>query len=327
MMRRRSEQTGPAGEVARMADAGVWRKITPEGLFRCGETDDWEKDPSAPYIVRIGDRLRMYYHGRLDGRIRIGFAEASVDDPLTWTKHEGNPVLDLAEPGEPDSVWCAYPWVVPITETRGHMYYAGFGGEFWREGQKTWYTMLAVSDDAGITWRRSGLGPLIEVGEKGSLHEAASGSCAVIRVGEEYRMYYTALRDGPGYPRGLYISIALATSPDGWTFTPHEAGALLKPDLGNPLEDFCCSKPAIYDKGDHYELWYNTAGGKYRLRYAESRDGMHFDIDPNVVVDASESGWDSVMTEYPCIVELSDRDLLYYCGDTFAGIGVAERSK
>ena len=200
MMRRRSGQTGPAGEVARMADAGVWRKITPEGLFRCGETDDWEKDPSAPYIVRIGDRLRMYYHGRLDGRIRIGFAEASVDDPLTWTKHEGNPVLDLAEPGEPDSVWCAYPWVVPITETRWHMYYAGFGGEFWREGQKTWYTMLAVSDDAGITWRRSGLGPLIEVGEKGSPHEAASGSCAVIRAGDEYRMYYTCPKGRPGLP-------------------------------------------------------------------------------------------------------------------------------
>ena len=148
-----------------------------------------------------------------------------------------------------------------------------------------------------------------------------------MRVGDEYRMYYTALREGLGYPRGLYISIALATSPDGWTFTPHEAGALLKPDLGNPLEDFCCSKPAMYDKGDRYELWYNTAGEKYRLRYAESRDGINFDIDPNVVVDASESGWDAVMTEYPCIVELPDRDLLYYCGDTFAGIGVAERRK
>ena len=133
-----------------MADAGRWRKITPDGLFRCGETEDWERDPSAPHIVRIGDTLRMYYHGRLDGRIRIGFAEASVDDPLTWTKHTGQTLFwDLAEPGEPDSEWCAYPWVVPITETRWHMYYAGFGGEFWREGQKIWYTMLAVSGRRG----------------------------------------------------------------------------------------------------------------------------------------------------------------------------------
>jgi len=310
-----------------MAYAGAWRKITPNALFPCGETDAWDRDPSAPHVLRVGDKLRMYYMGRLDGRIRTGFAEAPVDDPLNWTKHPGNPVLDLAGPGEPDSEWCAYPWVVPITETRWHMYNVGFGGEYWRERAKIWYTMLAVSDDAGITWTRSGLGPLINVGEKGAPHEAASGSCAVLKVGDEYRMYYTALRDGPGYPRGLYISIALATSPDGRAFTPHEAGAVVEPDIDNPLEDFCCSKPVVYLKNGRYQLWYNTAGLKYRVRYAESDDGIHFEPDPNVVIDASESGWDAVMTEYPCLVEQPDRDLLYYCGDTFAGIGVAERRR
>ena len=74
-----------------MADAGTWRKITPEGLFRCGETDEWDRDPSAPHIIRIGDTLRMYYHGRLDGRIRIGFAEAPVDDPTDLDEARGQP--------------------------------------------------------------------------------------------------------------------------------------------------------------------------------------------------------------------------------------------
>ena len=311
-----------------MANAGVWRKITPDGLFRCGETDDWDRDPSAPHILRIGDTLRMYYHGRLDDRIRIGFAEALIDDPLTWTKHEGNPVLDLAGPGEPDSEWCAYPWVVPITETRWHMYYAGFGGEFWRPRMKIWYTMLAVSDDAGITWRRSGLGPIIDVGEESAPHEAASGSCAVVRVGDEYWMYYTALREGLGYPRGLYISIALATSPDGWTFTPHEAGAHCSSPTWAILSRISAapSRPSM-TRAITTSSGTTRRGRKYRLRYAESRDGINFEVDPKVVVDASESGWDAVMTEYPCIVELPDRDLLYYCGDTFAGIGVAERRK
>ena len=116
--------------------------------------------------------------------------------------------------------------------------------------------------------------------------------------------------------------------PTGARFTPHEAGSLLKPDVDNPLESFCCSKPAIYDKGRA-----TTSSGTTRRGTStgcgmrKAATGSIFDIDPNVVVDASDSGWDAIMTEYPCIVELPDRDLLYYCGDTFAGIGVAERSK
>lgn len=39
----------------------------------------------------------MYYHGREDPRVRrelrIGLPEASAEDPFTWTKHPGNPVL------------------------------------------------------------------------------------------------------------------------------------------------------------------------------------------------------------------------------------------
>ena len=136
-----------AEDHARRGSSGAGRRTAGTGIPR--------RRTSFVWATRSGCTTTA----GLDGRIRIGFAEASVDDPLTWTKHAGNPVLDLAGPGEPDSEWCAYPWVVPVTETRWHMYYAGFGGEFWRPGAKIWYTMLAVSDDAGITWRRSGLGP------------------------------------------------------------------------------------------------------------------------------------------------------------------------
>ena len=96
-------------------------------------------------------------------------------------------------------------------------------------------------------------------------------------------MYYTALREGLGYPRGLYISIALATSPDGWTFTPHEAGALLKPDLGNLSRTSAAPSPRCTTRAIATSSGNNTAGEKYRLRYAESRDGINFDVDPNVV--------------------------------------------
>ena len=236
-----------------MVDAGEWRKITPEALLPHQDQPAWDQKPTAPFVMRLGDRLRMYYDGRLRrpnkaaNEVRIGFAEASVDDPLTWTKHERNPVFDVSEPGGFDSEWVSYPWVVPITDTHWHMYYAGFGGEYRREGtEKTWRTALAESDDAGLTWRRSGNGPIFEHGIAGSPHEGCSGSCAVLKVGGEYWMYYTAVADREEYERGLRITIALAVSTDGGhTFSPHEAGAVVAPDRDNPIETYVTSKPTV----------------------------------------------------------------------------------
>ena len=59
-----------------MTDAGTCQKITYQALFSCGESDEWDRDPSAPRILRVRDKLRMYYHGRLrrldSDRIRRG---------------------------------------------------------------------------------------------------------------------------------------------------------------------------------------------------------------------------------------------------------------
>ena len=316
-----------------MVDAGEWRKITPEALLPHQDQPAWDQKPTAPFVMRLGDRLRMYYDGRLRrpnkvaNEVRIGFAEASVDDPLTWTKHERNPVFDVSEPGGFDSEWVSYPWVVPITGHHWHMYYAGFGGEYRREGtEKTWRTALAESDDAGLTWRRSGNGPIFEHGIAGSPHEGCSGSCAVLRVGDEYWMYYTAVADREEYERGLRITIALAVSTDGGhTFSPHEAGAVVAPDRDNPIETYVTSKPTVQLRDGVFRMWYSSAGPTYRVRYAESEDGIVFRSDPRVVVPTSESGWDSGMTEYAMELELPGRSLLYYCGNEFSGIGAAER--
>ncbi len=310
-----------------MVDAGTWSKVQGNPLFPHLETDEWDRHPSAPHILRVGDRLRMYYYGQRGDERRIGFAEAPVDDPFSWTKHPGNPVLDLSGPGGLDSVWAAYPWVLPITDTLWYIYYAGFGDEWVRDDFKLNHTMVAISEDAGMTWRRSGLGSLLPAGDSGSPHEHGSGSCAVLKVGDEYWMWYTALREEAGYTKNLNIGIALATSKDGLNFIPHEAGKVIGPDPDNPIEDYVCSKPVVYFKDGKYQLWYNSAGPGYRVRYAESEDGIHFESDPRVIVETSESGWDSVMTEYVCTLEQSDRDLLFYCGNHFAGIGVAERLK
>ena len=336
-----------------MGSVQRWRKIN-EPLFPCVEERVWDRLPSAPHVMLVGDRLRMYYHARqgsaqekapffpgrsamraqdgswawsvpLEDRIRIGFAEANADAPLTWEKFPDNPVLDVGPVQAIDSHWASYPWVVPVTDTHWHMYYATFGGEYLDEARtsKLWRTSIAESDDAGLTWKRTGR-PLFELGRPGAPDAHGSGSCAVCKVGDAYWMWYTAVYKPK---RNWYrISVALATSTDGGhTFTPHPAGALLNlpPRIGYPGST--CSKPFVEYDGKLFRMWFSCAKDElYRIAYAESQDGVHFNWDPDPVLDVSPSGWDQEMTCYPSVLHVGGRTLMFYAGNNYANIGIAE---
>ena len=297
-------------------------------LWPCQDTDAWDRDPSAPNIIRVGDQLRLYYHGRQNNRIRIGMAEADIGDPLNWRKRFDRPVLDLGPEGSLDSHWAGYPWIVPITDNHFHLYYATWDGTTHDNGvQKKWRTSLAESDDGGLTWQKTNRA-LIEVGQPGACDEHATGSCAVRQVGNQYWMWYTAI----SRPRVDWyrISTALATSDDGGhTFTRHSAGAVinLPPRIGSPGST--CSKPYVEVDGDQFRLWFSCAadGQSYRVHYAESRDGIHFNWDPDPFIDVTPGAWDSEHTCYPCILRLNGRVFIFYDGDNYAGIGVAEIGK
>jgi hypothetical protein len=316
-------------EVVPAADGQHWRKLGEVLHGRGG--DVWDQSVSAPNIVRLGDRLRMYFDGWQPHRAgnfrrRIGVAETSVADPLTWRRVQDDPVLDLGPAGSIDSEWASYPWVLPVTATHWHMYYAGWGGKFHTHvpERKIWWTALAESDDAGRTWRRTGR-PLLELGRPGACDEHGTGSCAVLPVGREHWMWYTAISNP--ISDWYRISVALAVSTDGGhTFRPHPAGALVNipPLLGHAGST--SSKPFVERRGDRFHLWYSCAkdGRKYRVHYAESGDGIHFKWLPDPVLDVSPSGWDSEMTCYPCVVRLGGRTLMYYDGNGYSGIGAAE---
>ena len=132
----------------------------------------------------------MYLHGlqffsEQRKLTRIGLAEAPLDDPLDWRMVSEEPLIDLGGEGATDSHMAAYPWVVRITDTHWHLYYAAWDGSFVPHAphQKRYQTCMAESDDAGVTWRRDGR-PLLALGRSGAPDENGTGSCAVIPVGE-----------------------------------------------------------------------------------------------------------------------------------------------
>jgi hypothetical protein len=307
-----------------------WNKLGE--VLRGGSPSGWDRAVSAPHVVSVGGRLRMYFDGwqphAATGSVRrrIGLAEAPASDPLAWKRVGDEPVLDLGPPGSIDSEWVSYPWIVRVTERHWHMYYAAWGGKFHAHvpERKVWFTALAESDDGGITWKRTGR-PLLELGRRGACDEHGTGSCAVLPVGDEHWMWYTAISN----PRSDWyrISVALAVSTDaGHTFRPHPAGALVNipPVIGS--RGSTSSKPFVERDGDLFRMWYSCAkdGLKYRVHYAESTDGIHFKWHPEPVLDVSPSGWDREMTCYPCVVRLGARTLMFYDGNEYSGIGAAE---
>ena len=77
----------------------------------------------------------MYLHGlqffsEQRKLTRIGLAEAPLDDPLAWRMVSEEPLIDLGGEGATDSHMAAYPWVVRITDTHWHLYYAAWDGSF-----------------------------------------------------------------------------------------------------------------------------------------------------------------------------------------------------
>ncbi len=76
----------------------TWRKL---GLVvPAKDADTWDQRPSAPCITRTNDRYLMYFHGEQyfsdrNKLRRVGLAEASLDDPMTWTMVGDDPLIDL----------------------------------------------------------------------------------------------------------------------------------------------------------------------------------------------------------------------------------------
>ena len=110
----------------------------------------WNQRPSAPCVFRTEDRYLMYLHGlqffsEQRKLTRIGLAEAPLDDPLDWRMVSEEPLIDLGGEGATDSHMAAYPWVVRITDTHWHLYYAAWDGSFVPHAphQKRYQTCMA----------------------------------------------------------------------------------------------------------------------------------------------------------------------------------------
>lgn len=150
-----------------------------------------------PGGVLFKDNLfHMWYGYYTDGTYKIG--KAISEDGISWTKNEGNPIIN---PG-PSGSW-DHPRVqahsVIYDGQKFHLWYSGGGFNTWQEG-------YAFSAD-GINWTKYKDNPVLTKGPPGSLDNTFVFFSSVLfdSINSMFQMWYHAGTGGIGYAESPVI--------------------------------------------------------------------------------------------------------------------------
>lgn len=296
-----------------------WNKHEGNPIYGPKQSGKWDTWTNGVSIVRNPDEksYKMFYCGRAGAG--IGFAEASVNDPLTWKENRASPVLKPLKNWEGNTT--NQPRVVKVTDDHWRMYYTGWGYKH-PNGGSPWAFNLAESFDGGVTWKRHGEGPLLERGDADS--PDGGGVCVpeVRRIGEKWMMWYTAMK----VATGQNIHLCLATSEDGVHWTKSPGNPVLTDDFTQGPKRNVISRCFVRYAEGVYQMWYSHAKPNYRIKYAESLNGITWERSPiEPVLNVGPQGsWDSQMVEYPEVDVVDGRWRLWFCGNGFGSVGYAE---
>lgn len=153
-----------------------------------------------------------------------------------------------------------------------------------RDGQnrsRILFVDLDPLDDMRVL--RQATAPLLELGAPGLFDSAGQGASFAMHRDGRVWLYYLGMHLRADVPYGL--SIGLATSPDGETFTRHAEGPVLS--IG-PQDPYFISLLHARRAGGGFEGWYMSAtswqtrddgppDAEYGLRRAVSADGVKWD--------------------------------------------------
>jgi len=286
---------------------------------------EWMMHYTSPLTTLVlADRFRVFFstRGLLDEKgnyeTKITFVDLDRENPTHVLDVHVKPILELGEVGTFDEHGTMVAEVVPVQD-QIFMYYMG-----WQRAVSNPYTIrlgLAVSRD-GIRFQKFSPGPVIGLSPSVPY---GIGNVSVRQVGDEWVMWYTHFtawhRAGNRY--SPQYDLRRASSSDGIQWTFH--GSVIEPAFpGEAL-----ATPSVLIRDGVYHMWfshrssedYAAGNGSYRIGYARSEDGEHWQRQPEGGVDVSSAGWDQEMTCYPDVHEVDGQLLMFYCGNGFGRSG------
>lgn len=299
-----------------------WRKLgivyAPDGSI------PWATSHAMiPTPLQTGpDTIRVYVtFCDAKGIGRPGWVDVSASDPTRVLEVSRQPLLEPGRPGSFDENGILTCSVLPMGDQGLFMYYAGF--ELGTQIRYRLLTGLAISKDGGNTFQRHSQVPVLERSDR-ELH--IRGGPWAMQEGGVVRMWYVGGSEWielEGKSMPVY-DLRYLESRDGKTFGPE--GQLQMGISGADEHGF--GRPCIHKKpGGGYQMFYSVrrkSFAAYRLGYAESEDGRHWQrMDHLLNLDVSPGQFDSDAIMYAAPIRIGEKLYVFYNGNEFGRAGFA----
>jgi predicted GH43/DUF377 family glycosyl hydrolase len=293
----------------------MWKK---KGvIFNADNHYEWMKThTSLPFADRICDNFyRIYFSTRdSNNRSSIGYLEIDIKNPKKILKLSDHPVLSIGNMGSFDDSGVMGSCIVNH-KGKKYLYYIG-----WNLGVTVpfrWSIGLAISNDGGKTFVKYSNGPILD---RNPIDPYLVSSPTVIFEDGTWKMWYISALRWEVYDGKLRAPyhIKYAESHDGinWRRT-----GMVAIDFKHTGE-FAIGRASVIKENHVYKMWYSYSTGKYRIGYAESKDGLHWERkDDQAGIDVSKSGWDSEMIEHANVFIHNDRKYMLYTGNQYGKTG------
>lgn len=274
-----------------------------------------------PTPILLNENCIRIYVGLRDaeGISRVGFVDVSAKDPVQILQVSDAPCLDIGRPGAFDDNGVVPSALIKI-EGKFYMFYAGY--HLSNKIRFSVFSGLAVSDD-GVLFKRVQEVPVFE---RTDAHLLFRVPHSVIFENGQFKFWYGGGRSFithnnytlPVYDIYYCESLKL-------TEIPKESRRVL---TFSSEDEYRVARPFVVKEANLYKMFFcsSTKTKGYRLAYAESRDGIHWDRnDKKLNLDVSSTGWDSQMRGYPGYIKTSYGTYLFYNGNDYGkeGFGVA----
>ncbi|HEX8568022.1 MAG TPA: hypothetical protein VF648_20455 [Pyrinomonadaceae bacterium] len=296
-----------------------WRK---QGLIYAPGGDLWwaKSYATLPTAEVLNDEIIRVYFASLDESKfgRIGFVDLNAANPSQILSKPSEPVLDLGELGAFDDSGVNPSCILTVNDKK-FLYYIG-----WQRTERVPYMLfggLAASCDGGKTFVREKRVPVLDRIDDEPFSRAAP---FVLVENGVFKMWYWSCLNWTQESDSVHYNnvIRYLESSDGivWNGTGEICVA---PELEN---DYSVGRPWVIKDSDVYRMWYSIRSSSskmpYRIGYAESPDGISWKRkDDEVGIFNSQTGWDSEMICYPCVVDTSGKRYMFYNGNRHGSTG------
>ena len=297
----------------------TWNKL---GLVYCPNNNyDWMQTHAANPVAEHleNDVFRIYFSTRNESNISsLGFVDIDIKYPSEIINISNTPVLSPGELGTFDADGVS---LACITHNQGkkYLYYLG-----WNLCKTVpWNNSIGLAIQAiDSNFERYSKGPLMGR----DIHDPYTISYPwVMKDKDKWKMWYgTHLQwNRPEERESFLHALKYAESDDGIHWTKHAKIVL---PIDSSKGEYAIAKPCVIKENDIYKMWYAHRGDKYRIGYAESKDGIQWiRKDAEAYINVSDSGWDSESIEYPFVFKHHENKYMLYNGNGYGktGFGLA----